>query len=300
MCPGFKVHRPKETPSNTRWRVGIKLGRTLYVGDDLVGVMDTPALALLVVEAVNKYDRVRESVLARAPLYFEHPTCPDCGGKVHAGGGSCPPEWMRAATPIGKLREKMKIYGRAFRVRRVHEDWPAIEHVIKWMENGGASDPPDVPAVEAKAAPGSRAADLHKARVQSVNEPDVPCHWCGQNGCTVEVIVSLGRPRLYFSEECFRRFIAASIEYAQERKILPPAPPLHDPEGIVKPQYTKSVSRRLHALERFVRTLHDRMYERPGPAGNQTREQVLVNAIAAALDAFDHEPEKKAKEDPDA
>jgi hypothetical protein len=39
------------------WRVGSKVGRTVYnEHDDLIGVMDTPALAARVVEAVNSHD----------------------------------------------------------------------------------------------------------------------------------------------------------------------------------------------------------------------------------------------------
>jgi hypothetical protein len=36
-----------------RWRVGRSVGRTVYQGDELIGVMDTPELAALVVAAVN-------------------------------------------------------------------------------------------------------------------------------------------------------------------------------------------------------------------------------------------------------
>jgi hypothetical protein len=36
------------------WRVGRKLGRTVYDGDQLIGVMDTPELAETVVAAINQ------------------------------------------------------------------------------------------------------------------------------------------------------------------------------------------------------------------------------------------------------
>ena len=40
----------------TPWRVGRSVGRTLYDCEDrLIGVVDTPDIALLVVEAVNGY-----------------------------------------------------------------------------------------------------------------------------------------------------------------------------------------------------------------------------------------------------
>lgn len=46
-------HCPNSTPG--MWRVGRSVGRTLYVGDQLIGVMDTSELAELVVEAVNAH-----------------------------------------------------------------------------------------------------------------------------------------------------------------------------------------------------------------------------------------------------
>lgn len=38
------------------WRVGKKVGRTIYDGDVLIGMMDTPELAALVVAAMQKRD----------------------------------------------------------------------------------------------------------------------------------------------------------------------------------------------------------------------------------------------------
>jgi hypothetical protein len=46
-----------------RWRQGRKVGRTLYVDDVLVGLVDTPELAREIVEAMNRVRR-----------------CVDCGG----------------------------------------------------------------------------------------------------------------------------------------------------------------------------------------------------------------------------
>lgn len=43
------------------WRAGRKVFRTLYVGDDLVGLMDTAKLADLVVTRVNAYDFLEQS-----------------------------------------------------------------------------------------------------------------------------------------------------------------------------------------------------------------------------------------------
>ena len=39
---------------SNRWRVGTKLGRTLYRNNQLVGMMDTPELAAEVVAVMNK------------------------------------------------------------------------------------------------------------------------------------------------------------------------------------------------------------------------------------------------------
>jgi len=57
----MRVHEAALRP----WRTGRKVGRTIYVqigdepsdGDPLIGVMDTPELAALVVEAVNAYSK---------------------------------------------------------------------------------------------------------------------------------------------------------------------------------------------------------------------------------------------------
>lgn len=49
-------------------RVGRKVGRTIYDGDKLIGVMDTTELARLVVDAVNgsaARDRVVEAAIAK-------------------------------------------------------------------------------------------------------------------------------------------------------------------------------------------------------------------------------------------
>lgn len=40
--------------SEALWRVGRKVGRTIYIGDALVGMMDTERLAKEVVEALNR------------------------------------------------------------------------------------------------------------------------------------------------------------------------------------------------------------------------------------------------------
>lgn len=45
--------------SGPLWRVGTKLGRTLYIGDELVGMMDEAGMAAKIVEAMN--DQMRRS-----------------------------------------------------------------------------------------------------------------------------------------------------------------------------------------------------------------------------------------------
>jgi hypothetical protein len=66
------------------WRVGRKLGRTLYDGEVFVGLMETRELAEQVVEAMNGRERSPKP-LADSP--FEDPPggkCPGCG---------CPWKW---------------------------------------------------------------------------------------------------------------------------------------------------------------------------------------------------------------
>lgn len=43
----------QEQTSPTAWRVGRSLGRTLYIGDNVVGMVDSPELASVIVHAVN-------------------------------------------------------------------------------------------------------------------------------------------------------------------------------------------------------------------------------------------------------
>jgi hypothetical protein len=43
------------------YRVGRHLGRTIYRDDELIGIMDTPELGSLVVEALNARDRVLQA-----------------------------------------------------------------------------------------------------------------------------------------------------------------------------------------------------------------------------------------------
>lgn len=48
----------------TYWRVGSKVHRTLYRGDELVGMVDTPALAMEVITAANARGRSLVEVAA--------------------------------------------------------------------------------------------------------------------------------------------------------------------------------------------------------------------------------------------
>lgn len=53
------------------WRVGKKLGRTLYLDDACVGMVDTPELAKRIVDSMNSFDEMvrlaRAFVRSRAP-----------------------------------------------------------------------------------------------------------------------------------------------------------------------------------------------------------------------------------------
>jgi len=75
---------PNQTPTELKqpymvdvtgdWRVGSKVGRTVYIDDQLVGVMDTPELAAFVVRAVllmqmqSTGSRIRPVVNPEGPL----------------------------------------------------------------------------------------------------------------------------------------------------------------------------------------------------------------------------------------
>lgn len=51
-----------------RYRVGRKLGRTVYRDDELIGVMDTPELGALVAEALNEHEQIRREVTHACPI----------------------------------------------------------------------------------------------------------------------------------------------------------------------------------------------------------------------------------------
>jgi len=50
---GRPIDQAPATTPTTRWRVGRKVGRTLYLDDVLVGMLDTPELAAKAVAALN-------------------------------------------------------------------------------------------------------------------------------------------------------------------------------------------------------------------------------------------------------
>jgi hypothetical protein len=67
-----------------RWRVGRKLGRTLYLNNKLVGLVDTPELAMAIVAAMNQpyprgphplqeSDETIRTELAKAEVIDEEP-----------------------------------------------------------------------------------------------------------------------------------------------------------------------------------------------------------------------------------
>lgn len=45
-----------EEAENGKWRVGHKLGRTIYYNDSVVGIVDSPELAEFLVRAANNSD----------------------------------------------------------------------------------------------------------------------------------------------------------------------------------------------------------------------------------------------------
>jgi hypothetical protein len=58
-----------QAPTSERWRVGRKVGRTIYIGDRLVGLMDNENLARQVVEAVNGTPRIENGDLRVEPYF---------------------------------------------------------------------------------------------------------------------------------------------------------------------------------------------------------------------------------------
>lgn len=59
------------------WRVGRKVGRTLYLDDKLVGVVDTPELAVQIVEVMN---RAKSAGALHSAFRWDGPIgfCPRC------------------------------------------------------------------------------------------------------------------------------------------------------------------------------------------------------------------------------
>lgn len=52
-CGWRLTEKGKVTINPLRWRIGAKLGRTLYMGDRCIGMVDTPGLAIMIVQAMN-------------------------------------------------------------------------------------------------------------------------------------------------------------------------------------------------------------------------------------------------------
>ena len=59
---------PAESKGSGQWRAGRSIGRTLYIGDKCIGMVDTPELAAAIVEAMNAPSRSASD-----------PASPDCG-----------------------------------------------------------------------------------------------------------------------------------------------------------------------------------------------------------------------------
>lgn len=64
------------------WRVGRSLGRTLYIGDNVIGMVDRPEQAEMVVHAVNLWlsQRDHEHLWQRLSSFGdEYQKCLGCG-----------------------------------------------------------------------------------------------------------------------------------------------------------------------------------------------------------------------------
>jgi hypothetical protein len=62
-------------PPDVKWRAGCELGRTLYIGETCVGMVDTAEIAAAIVEAMN----------ARCTCRYPH-----TGGSVIVSDQQCP------------------------------------------------------------------------------------------------------------------------------------------------------------------------------------------------------------------
>lgn len=92
------------------WRVGRKVGRTIYDGDKLIGLMDTKEQAMLVVLAVNQLGK-EESVSASVPHALQE-KCVNCKFTLSSHiDGYCPDNYSiktrfesgRQRTPLDDL-----------------------------------------------------------------------------------------------------------------------------------------------------------------------------------------------------
>jgi hypothetical protein len=83
------------------WRVGRKVGRTIYYqtgtepsdDDELVGVMDTPQLAALVVQAVNAADNIEAAMRDSAWDIVENGIVPEYTATAQLLLPAAPVEW---------------------------------------------------------------------------------------------------------------------------------------------------------------------------------------------------------------
>lgn len=82
MCAGDEGQAAADAGGLAPWRVGRKVGRTIYDANDvLIGMMDTPGLAAVVVAAVNAWVE-REFTVSKIAL----PHIPD---RVSTTGVRC-------------------------------------------------------------------------------------------------------------------------------------------------------------------------------------------------------------------
>ena len=96
------------------WRVGRKLGRTLYKDDACVGIVDTPELAAEIVKAMASLSEPALDALGTTAMS----TCGRCGLPVSSG--ICAPEPRvfhdKPEDCIPDLRRALDAYGAAYKL----------------------------------------------------------------------------------------------------------------------------------------------------------------------------------------
>jgi 8-oxo-dGTP pyrophosphatase MutT (NUDIX family) len=163
-----------------RWRVGRKLGRTLYRDEVLVGMVDSPEIAMDIAVAMN----VRAAVAAVSPP----PPCARCGG-------------------AGTVERTIRDGAGELLVNRPCPDCtpkPPFDHRSVGAGGGDEDDGDEEPACKPAAGDGDP--------VRVVTD------WDGFGVEVGGELVAGGRPREVANKmaECFRRVIAVELASARE------------------------------------------------------------------------------------